>query len=77
VLLKAFADYDTETEEESVVELWHKVTPTAMKSDVATKDKKDKDLEFYIGSFQRNLHDLNWNIQNLEHDICKFDRIVK
>jgi hypothetical protein len=48
-----------------------------MKSDVATKDKKDKDLEFYIGSFQRNLHDLNWNIQNLEHDICKFDRIVK
>jgi hypothetical protein len=48
VLLQAFVDSNAETEDKSVVELWHKVTPTAIKSDVVTKDKTSKDLEYYI-----------------------------
>jgi uncharacterized protein YlxW (UPF0749 family) len=45
--------------------------------DNTDQDKADQDLEYYMRLFQRNLHDLNQNIQNLEHDIHKFDRIVK
>lgn len=77
MLLQAFVDSNAEIEDESVVELWHKVTPTAIKSDVAIEDKTSKDLEYYIGLFQRNSHYQNRNIQILEHDIHRFDRIVK
>lgn len=68
---QACVDYDAETEDESVVEVRHKVTPTVI------EDNTDQDLEYYMRLFQRNLHDLNQNIQNLEHDIHEFDRIVK
>lgn len=71
MLLQAFVDFDAETKDVSVVEVRHKITP------VAIEDKTDQGLEYYMGLFQRNLHDLNQNIQNLEHDIHKFDRIVK
>ena len=48
-----------------------------MIEDNTDQDKADQDLEYYMRLFQRNLHDLNQNIQNLEHDIHEFVRIVK
>lgn len=48
-----------------------------MIEDNTDQDKANQDLEYYMRLFQRNLHDLNRNIQNLEHDIHEFDRIVK
>jgi hypothetical protein len=49
----------------------NKVVIDIVDSDAETDDENENDLEYYKGLIQRNIHHINCNIEEIEHNIHK------
>jgi hypothetical protein len=49
----------------------NKVVIDIVDSDAETDDENENDLEYYKGLIQRNIHHINYNIEEIEHNIHK------